>query len=91
MRKRRYRLMRADGTIVLSPVPGRYAGWRRGKIFGRLTCASGMRMHPENRVFFATWEDAVANGYRPCKKCRPTPDDRYERRGVVWHLKTETG
>ena len=65
------------GRIVLSEVKGRYAGWRPGKIFGRLDCKSGERMKKENRVFFHTWEDAIACGYRPCKNCRPTPHDKY--------------
>ncbi|MDO8515981.1 MAG: Ada metal-binding domain-containing protein [bacterium] len=54
-------------------MPGRYAGWRPGKIFGRLDCRSSMRMKKENRVFFANWSGAIALGYRPCKKCKPTP------------------
>jgi len=62
-----------DGKIVASTVPGKYAGWRPGKIFGRLDCKSGMRMKKENRVFFLSWDDAIAAGYRPCKNCGPTP------------------
>lgn len=62
-----------DGEIKESSVPGKYAGWRPGKIFGRLDCKSGMRMKKENRVFFLTWDDAMAAGYRPCKNCKPTP------------------
>ena len=46
------------------------AARRKGKIFGRLDCCSGVRMHKENRVFFLTWDDALANGYRPCKEVR---------------------
>lgn len=75
---KRYLVLK-DGKPIRSRTPGRFAGWKRGKIFGRLTCRSGMRMHPENRVFFLTWEDALAAGYRPCKRCRPDPDDRYRR------------
>ena len=63
--------------IVESATPGRYAGWKQGKIFGRLDCRSGMRMKKENRVFFLTWQDAIDAGYRPCKKCKPTPNDKY--------------
>ena len=66
-----------DGRVIKSTIPGRYAGWRPGKIFGRLDCKSGMRIKKENRVFFLTWEDALAAGYRPCKKCKPTPNDMY--------------
>lgn len=69
-----YKILK-DGEITESKTPGRYAGWRPGKIFGRLDCASGKQMKKENRVFFHTWEEAVAQGYRPCKNCRPTPDN----------------
>lgn len=65
-----YRLQTPKGEI-LSRRKGAFAGWRPGKIYGRLDCKSGMRMKRENRVFFASREDAVACGYRPCKKCRP--------------------
>jgi methylphosphotriester-DNA--protein-cysteine methyltransferase len=39
------------------------------KIYGTLSCASGKRMKPENRVFFVTEEDALQNKYRPCGHC----------------------
>jgi|GEM_PF-1851575 len=66
-----------DGRTIQSETPGRYAGWGPGKIFGRLDCWSGLRMKPENRVFFARWKDAARAGYRPCKFCKPTPGDHY--------------
>jgi methylphosphotriester-DNA--protein-cysteine methyltransferase len=62
-----------NGQITESTIPGAYAGWKSGKIFGRLDCTSGMRMDKHNRVFFLTWDDAIAAGYRPCKKCKPEP------------------
>lgn len=60
-----------NNQIVNSDVPGLYAGWRSGKIFGRLDCKSGLRMKKENRVFFLTYQDAIDSGYRPCKNCKP--------------------
>jgi hypothetical protein len=39
------------------------------KIYGTLTCRSGKRMKVENRVFFSSELEAVANGYRPCGHC----------------------
>lgn len=60
-----------NNQIVNSDIPGLYAGWRSGKIFGRLDCKSGLRMKKENRVFFLTYQDAVDSGYRPCKNCKP--------------------
>ncbi|MBI2109128.1 MAG: hypothetical protein HYT93_03035 [Parcubacteria group bacterium] len=76
--------MNAQGEIVLSRKKGRYAGWngdkKNRKIFGRLDCKTGMRMKKENRVFFHSWNDAIAVGFRPCKLCRPTPSDIYPKR-----------
>ena len=75
----KYKILKG-GKIIEGRVPGRYAGWRPGKIFGRLDCKSGLRMKKENRVFFLTWDDAIVEGYRPCKKCKPTPNDTYPNR-----------
>jgi methylphosphotriester-DNA--protein-cysteine methyltransferase len=73
-----YKLLQ-NNKIILSKIPGEYAGWRPGKIFGRLDCKSGMRMKKENRVFFANLEDAVTEGYRPCRNCRPIDDEDFEK------------
>lgn len=59
------------GELIQSPFPGMYAGITTMKIFGRLTCKSGMRAKKENRIFFHFWEDAVEAGFRPCKNCKP--------------------
>ena len=67
---KKYKILQ-NGTIIESSIPGKYAGWRPGKIFGRLDCKSGVRMRKENRVFFLTWDDAINQHYRPCKKCKP--------------------
>ena len=75
-----YKILK-DGETIESPVPGSYAGWNGGRpdrlIFGRLDCKSGMRMKKENRVFFHTIEDAISQGYRPCKKCKPISLEEY--------------
>jgi methylphosphotriester-DNA--protein-cysteine methyltransferase len=60
-----------QGKYIKSSIPGEYAGWAPGKIFGRLDCKSGMRMKKENRVFFHTLKEAILEGYRPCKNCKP--------------------
>ncbi len=67
-------LIRGRESVV--PFPGRYAGIRTQKIFGRLDCWSGKKARRENRVFFLFWEDAVEAGYRPCKHCRPAKISR---------------
>jgi hypothetical protein len=72
--KRTWKILKG-GKVIESIIPGRYAGYKIDKIFGRLDCASCMRMKKENRVFFISWEDAIAEGYRPCKNCKPTPSN----------------
>ncbi len=69
-----------DGKLVESATPGEYAGHKFYKIFGRLDCGTGKKlMAKENRVFFHTLEDAVNQGYRPCKNCRPINEEDFER------------
>ena len=76
-----YRLVGADGSGVLSDVPGTLGGNRRLKIYGRLDCPNALRWierghYVQHRVFFASVEDAVAAGYRPCRVCRPELSSR---------------
>ncbi|MEM6901497.1 MAG: Ada metal-binding domain-containing protein [Pseudomonadota bacterium] len=46
-----------------------FSGNPNAKIFGRLDCGHGMRLNRDNRVFFATEEEARRRGYRPCGHC----------------------
>lgn len=46
-----------------------WAGNRRLKIYGRLQCRSGKKIDPRHRVFFASEQEAIASGYRPCGHC----------------------
>lgn len=46
-----------------------FGGNRKLKIYGRLNCSSGKRMHAKNRVFFKNEQEAIAMGYRPCGHC----------------------
>ncbi len=46
-----------------------FGGNRKLKIYGALRCKSGKRMKPENRVFFASENEAIKTGYRPCGHC----------------------
>lgn len=69
-----------DGEFVESFLPGEYAGNKTHKIFGRLDCKTGEKlMKKENRVFFHSLEDAVKEGYRPCKNCQPINEEDFER------------
>lgn len=46
-----------------------FGGYLPGKIYGRLDCSSGRCMKALNRVFFASEEEALAEGFRPCGNC----------------------
>src|SRR5580658_6128818 len=59
---RRIRSLIRQGAIVLG-------GNKKLKLYGTLHCVSGKRMAPANRVFFASEQEAIAAGYRPCGHC----------------------
>ena len=56
-----------------TPAPGAcpYIGNKNSKIFHHASCSSVSRMSEKNKVCFATREEAIAAGYRPCKICKP--------------------
>ena len=69
-----YRLVGADGKTYESDTPGAFGGHRRQRVYGRLDCVSALRFiamgfYVSERVFFASEEDAVSAGYRPCARC----------------------
>ena len=41
------------------------------RIVCRVGCIHGRHMRPDNRVVFASVDDARSVGYRPCKVCKP--------------------
>lgn len=71
-----YHLIGKNGKPYLSSTPGLFGGHKRLKIYGKLDCPSANRaiakgQYVKYRVFFASEEDAVAAGYRPCANCMP--------------------
>ena len=48
-----------------------YEGCTSTRIVCRVGCIHGRHMRPDNRVVFASVEDARSIGYRPCKVCKP--------------------
>jgi methylphosphotriester-DNA--protein-cysteine methyltransferase len=72
--------------VVETDEPARFAAITSTRVFGRLTCSSGKRALKKNRVFFASYQDAIAAGYRPCLTCNPQPEDQYRRGGEGWVL-----
>ncbi|MEU6223395.1 Ada metal-binding domain-containing protein [Streptomyces sp. NPDC047042] len=73
---RGYTVIDSEGRPYRSDVAGRFGGYRRGRIYGRLDCPSALRHiargnYVRHRVFFADEATAVAAGYRPCAVCLP--------------------
>ena len=69
-----YTLIGPDGVPYQSGAKGSLGGNRRAKIYGRLDCATAIRhvkagTYQPYRVFFASEQDAVSAGYRPCGNC----------------------
>ena len=57
----------------------KFAGNRKLKIYGLLSCATGKRMKKENRIFFKKETEASQLGFRPCGHCM---NDQYQK----WRL-----
>lgn len=49
-----------------------FGGNEKLKIYGTLQCKSGKRLKRENRIFFSSENEAIKNGYRPCRHCMKT-------------------
>jgi len=67
-------------TVIATPKPtptptptpgsgGEYIGNKNSHKFHKPSCSS--LPNEENRVYFATREEAIGKGYEPCKKCNP--------------------
>lgn len=48
-----------------------YVGNINSKIFHYSDCTSANRMKPANKIIFNSRDEAIQQGYRPCKKCNP--------------------
>lgn len=78
-----YVLVGADGQPYNSPQPGVWGGYDGTdglRLYGRLDCPSALSHirrggYVQRRVFFASEEDAIAAGFRPCGRCLR---DKYE-------------
>lgn len=73
---RTWDLIAADGSRYEGAQPGAWGGHCSTRIYGRLDCAAALRAirrggYVSQRVFFATEQDAISAGYRPCAVCLP--------------------
>jgi len=50
---------------------GQYVGSVNSDVFHYPNCSYVNSIHPENMIWFSSRDDAVAHGYRPCKRCNP--------------------
>jgi len=48
-----------------------YVASKNSEVFHKPECASAKRITPENLVYYKTREDAINDGKRPCKMCKP--------------------
>lgn len=53
-----------------SPVSGVFVGSKSGKVYYPPWCAGVKRIHDENKIWFASKDDAEAKGYRPTTSCK---------------------
>ena len=64
----------ASEYSVPSPAPESETGYIASKNsdkFHRLSCASAGKIKDENKIMFATREEAIGEGYSPCSVCEP--------------------
>lgn len=62
----------------------RFGGHLRCGIYGTLECGGGKRMKRENRVFFATEDEAVRAGFRPCGNCMRKAYRKWKNEWDMW-------
>lgn len=61
----------ADLTKYIDQMPGFYVGAKGREPFHLLFCDWAKKISPRNRMFYLTHTEAVADGRRGCKVCRP--------------------
>lgn len=69
-----HELLGPDGKTYETGVRGLWGGHQGAKVFGRMDCPSALSWiarghYTEGRVFFGSFMDAMAAGFRPCQRC----------------------
>ena len=52
-------------------VSATYIGNANSHIFHKSDCGSANKMKEENKVFLKSRDEAISEGYTPCKRCNP--------------------
>jgi len=53
------------------PAAPKYVGSTNSNIYHYPSCKWAKEIYPQNEIWFSSPSDAMAQGYRPCKVCRP--------------------
>ncbi len=61
----------ARPTDAAAPTKDTYVASKKSRVFHKSTCSSAKRILPENLVHYKTRQDAIDDGKRPCKLCKP--------------------
>jgi len=69
-----FKLTNQNNKNYFSNKPGKFAGNKKLKIYGKSNCPSALMWikkgyYIKNRVFFASEKIAIKAGYRPCAIC----------------------
>ncbi|MDO8521441.1 MAG: Ada metal-binding domain-containing protein [bacterium] len=60
----------AETAITVSAVRGAYVASKKGEVYYLPWCGGVKLIHEENKVWFATKEEAEQKGYRPAANCK---------------------
>ena len=58
-------------TVSTAAAAGQYIASALRAPFHVLTCKWAKKIDPANAVYYNTRDQAIADGHRPCKVCRP--------------------
>jgi phage FluMu protein Com len=56
---------------TFKPEENRFVAYPGSNRFHRPECGWASRRKPEDRIFLSTREQAIKQGYKPCRKCKP--------------------
>ena len=61
---------------AVGPDQGRLVASRTGERYHRPECSLARRIAPRHTLYYRTGDDAYADGFTPCRVCRPEAQGR---------------
>jgi hypothetical protein len=58
-------------ATAATPIAGGFVANKSSKVLHKADCTSVGKMQDKNKVAFASKDEAVKAGYKPCKACKP--------------------